>query len=122
MPSSGMPSAIVSTMVDSREDGTMAQGQELELRIGRVEERLEELGHSVDAGFLEQREYTEFAFDRLRTEMVSRFDNVDKRFDRMDARFDRLERKLDQFIDTQSRTNMLVERRLQGLEPPPPPN
>lgn len=52
--------------------------------------------------------------------MVSRFDNVDKRFDRMDARFDRLGRKLDQFIDTQSRTNMLVERRLQGLEPPPP--
>ena len=90
----------------------MAEGQDLELRMGRVEEKLEELGQSVDAGFLEQREYTEFAFDRLRTEMVSRFNRVDRRFDR-------LERKLDQFIDTQSRTNTLVERRLQGLEPPP---
>ena len=33
-----------------------------------------------------------------------------------DARLDRLERKLDQFIDTQSKTNELVERRLQAAE------
>ena len=34
----------------------------------------------------------------------------------MRAGFGRLERKLDQFIDTQSRTNELVERRLTRLE------
>ena len=48
----------------------------------------------------------------------AQFRNVDMRFNNVDARFDRLERKLDQFIDTQSRTNSLVERRLERLEPP----
>lgn len=109
-------------MVDSR-DRTMAEGNELEVRIGRVEEKLDALTQSVDAGFVEQRGYTEFAFDSLRGEMIrrfgdvdARFDGVDARFDSMDTRFDRLERKLDQFIDTQSRTNALVERRLERLD------
>lgn len=110
----------------------MAGRNELGRRIGRVEEKLDALGQSVDTAFVEQREYTEFAFDRLATEMRAsfghvdarfnsidgRFNSVDGRFNSVDARFDRLERKLDQFIDTQSRTNSLVERRLQGLEPP----
>ena len=108
--------------------------------IGRVEEKLDALTKSLATAFVEQSEYTEFAFDRLRSEMIGRFDTVDARFngvdkqfesvntrfdrmdgrfDRMEVRFDRLERKLDQFIDTQSRTNSLIERRLQGLEPPP---
>jgi hypothetical protein len=52
-------------------------------------------------------------FDR----MDGRFDGMDRRFDGMDGRFDRLERKLDQFIDTQSKTNELVEHRLTALEP-----
>jgi hypothetical protein len=60
-----------------------------------VDERFD----AVDVALVEQRQYTEFAFDRL------------------DSRFDRLERKLDQFIDTQSATNKLVERRLTALEP-----
>lgn len=103
----------------------MAGRNELGRRIGRVEEKLDALGQSVDTAFVEQREYTEFAFDRLATEMRAsfghvdaRFNSIDGRFNSVDARFDRLERKLDQFIDTQSRTNSLVERRLQGLEPP----
>lgn len=37
-------------------------------------------------------------------------------FDGMNIRFNRLERKLDQFIDTQSKTNEFVERRLRVLE------
>jgi hypothetical protein len=71
---------------------------------------------AVGVALLEQREYTEFAFERLRTEMNDRFAVVDKRFDAADARFARFERKLDQFVDVQSRRNELVERRLDALE------
>ncbi len=55
---------------------------------------------------------------RLDATMDAGFANVDARFTSMDGRFSRLERKLDQFIDTQSKANELVERRLQALEPP----
>jgi hypothetical protein len=95
-------------------------------RLATVEGKLDQLAHSVDerfnavdSAFVEQREYTEFAFERLQGDMQAgfgevsrRFDGVSERFDGMASRFDRLERKLDQFIDTQSRTNALVERRL----------
>ena len=91
-----------------------------------VEQKLDTLSASVDqrfnvvdrrfdevtASLVEQRQYTEFAFDRLAGEMRVGFKGVD-------TRLDRLERKLDQFIDTQSKTNQLVERRLQALEPEP---
>jgi hypothetical protein len=70
-----------------------------------VDQRFDTLSASVDhrfddvsASLVEQRQYTEFAFDRLAGDMK--------------AGFNRLERKLDQFIDTQSKANQLVERRL----------
>ena len=93
----------IGTMVDSRKP-TMSDLTSLEQRVERLEA-------AIDVGFAEQREYRSFAFERLRGEMVGRFDAVD-------ARFNRLERKLDQFIDTQARTNALVERWLERLEPP----
>ena len=64
------------------------------------------------AALAEQRQYTEFAFDRLASEMGAGFNSVE-------GRFNRLERKLDQFIDTQSKANELVDRRLQMLETGP---
>ena len=95
-----------------------------------VDERFD----AVDMALVEQRQYTEFAFDRLdrrfdgvdsrldsvdsRLDSVDRrLDSVDRRLDGVNSRFDRLERKLDQFIDTQSTANKLVERRLTALEP-----
>lgn len=48
----------------------------------------------IDEHFVEQRQYTEFAFDALRAEMHAGFQRVDRRFDR-------IEDKLDRFIDTQ---------------------
>lgn len=89
---------------------------DLDIRVERVEEKLDALAASVDArfeevdarfdavdqGFVEQRQYTEFAFDTLRTEMRDGFS--------------RIERKLDTFIDVQSATNALTERRLRRLE------
>ena len=101
------------TMVDSPEDEAMAA------RVHHLEEKLDTLAASVDqrfdavdrrfdavdqrfeevdAALVEQRQYTEFAFSRLEA--------------KMDSRFSRLERKLDQFIDTQTETNRLVELRL----------
>jgi hypothetical protein len=92
---------------------------------------------AVDGAFLEQRPYTEFCFARLETKMAAGFERVDARFSQIDARFEqidarfeqidtrfnkmegslaRVERKLDQFIDVQSKTNELVERRLLRLE------
>jgi len=88
-----------------------------------MEQELERRFDEIQAALLEQRQYTEFAFDELSAEMRQgfgqvdkRFDQVDKRFGQIDKRFDRLERKLDQFIDTQSRANALIERRLKLLE------
>jgi hypothetical protein len=52
------------------------------------------------------------------TSMDDRFNNIDGRFNRLEGHFDRIERKLDRFIDTQSRANELVERRLRAVEPP----
>jgi hypothetical protein len=85
-------------MVDSRTEREM---EGLRNRVRRVEERLDLLAASlntrfdgVDAAFVEQRQYTEFAFARLET--------------KMDAGVALLK----EFIDEQRRTNDLVERRL----------
>ncbi len=65
-------------------------------RVNLIGRKLDELSSSVDKRFadvsehfVEQRQYTEFAFARLEQVMTTRFD--------------RLERKLDQFIDGQSK-------------------
>ena len=79
-------------------------------RFASVDERFD----AVDMALIEQRQYTEFAFDRLSDEMRNEMRNG---FNGVDSRFNRLERKLDQFIDTQSTTHKLVERRLTALEP-----
>ncbi|CAN5770279.1 hypothetical protein BH24ACI5_BH24ACI5_13410 [soil metagenome] len=75
-------------------------------RVDAIEQKLDGLTASVDARFdavdarfdevtsalVEQRQYTEFAFERLRGEMVAGFAA-------MTTNFGRLERKLDQVID-----------------------
>jgi archaellum component FlaC len=118
-------------MVDSRRHEVMADRiDRLEERIQVVEVKVDQLASAMNAGFQavdeafrEQREYTEFGFARLEARMDAGFARMDGRFAQMDDRFakidDRLARvetKLDQFIDVQSRTNELVERRLRALE------
>lgn len=75
-------------------------------RVDAIEQKLDGLTASVDARFdavdarfdevtsalVEQRQCTEFAFERLRGEMVAGFAA-------MTTNFGRLERKLDQVID-----------------------
>jgi hypothetical protein len=110
-------------MIDSRKGGVMDRIQNVEgkiddltERVGVVEVKLDRLANRVeileekvdegfkamDAGFVEQREYTEFSHAELTKTM--------------NAGFSRIELKLDAFIDTQSQTNALVERRLKARE------
>jgi hypothetical protein len=112
----------------------MTDGLEnLPYRVQAVEQKIDALSASVDARFdqvdvaiAEQRRHTEFAYERLDSKMDAgfarideRFGQIDGRFAQMDGRFARLERKLDQFIDAQTKTNELVERRLRLWGPPP---
>jgi len=85
-----------------------------------VDERFEQVGQRfdhVDTALVEQRLYTEFAYERLDAKMDAgfarldskmdagfaqaegRFAQVERRFAQMDGWFARLERKLNQFID-----------------------
>ena len=74
---------------------------DLSMRVGNLETTVGDLSASMAAGFVEQREYTEFSHARLEAKMDMGFASVE-----------RLERKLGQFIDVQLQTNALVERRL----------
>ncbi len=105
-------------MVDSRKGEPMTgEVDNVREQVQAVEQKLDILSASVDGRFdgmdaalVEQRQYTEFAFDRLASEMKAGFSSVD-------GRFNRIERKLDRFIETQSKANELVERRQRALEP-----
>jgi chromosome segregation ATPase len=71
-----------------RIDDLAERVQAVETRMDQVPASIEQRFDSVDAAILEQREYTEFAFDKLERSMNARFDVVDARFDAVDARFD----------------------------------
>jgi len=119
----------LSASVDHRFDAVDHRFDAVDQRFHAVDRQFDD----VMAALAEQRQYTEFAFDRLASEMragfkgiegrfngvETRFDGLESRFDGLEGRFNRLERKLDQFIDTQSKANELVERRLQMLETGP---
>ena len=123
-------------MVDSRKGKTMTNGSgNLPERVQGIEQKLDALSAFVDARFeqvdrqfdqvdrrfddldaalLEQKAYTEFAYEKLDAKMDAGFSRLDQKMDagfsrldqKMDAgfaqadgRFARLERKIDQIID-----------------------
>lgn len=78
-------------------------------RVDRIERKLDALSESVDAlsasvdrrfedvnrrfdevseHFVEQRQYTEFAFEKLRGEMQTGFRHIEGRLDRFEKKFD----------------------------------
>jgi len=59
----------------------------------------------ITAAFADHRDFTVFCFDKLRTEMVERFDAVDQRFDAVDQRFDAIDQRFDS-----------VDQRLSGVD------
>lgn len=137
-------------MVDSRQGEAMANELEarverVEKKVDALTASIDARFDQVDVAIAEQQQYTTFAFFQLEARLIARMDNgfarmegrfqqidgkldqidrqfqqVDGRFAQIDGRFSRIERKLDQFIDTQSRANALMERRLRRLEPPTP--
>jgi hypothetical protein len=83
------------TSVDKRFDAVDKRFDAVDKRFDAIDKRFD----AIDAQFaevtfalVEQRQYTEFAFDRLRGEMVAGFGA-------MTTNFGRLERKLDQLVD-----------------------
>jgi len=92
----------LSTSIDARFDAVDARFDAVDARVDAMSASVDRRFDDVTVAIVEQRQYTEFAIDRLAGEMK--------------AGFGRLERKLDQFIDTQSKTNELVERRLTRIE------
>jgi uncharacterized protein YicC (UPF0701 family) len=95
----------LSASVDARFDAVDKRFEAVDKRFDTVDKRFDAVDKRFDdvtEALVEQRQYTEFAFDRLAGEMREGFN--------------RLERKLDQFIDVQLKTNQLVDRRLQALE------
>jgi archaellum component FlaC len=119
-------------MVDSPQERTMTNGSsDLPERVGVIEQKLDGLIQSVDARFaqvdtrfdqvdaaiIEQRAYTEFAYEKLDSKMDAGFarldrkmdagfarldqkiDDIDNRLGKVDGRFARLETKIDRIID-----------------------
>jgi archaellum component FlaC len=82
-------------MVDSRKGGAMAATDDLDVRVQRVESKIDALGVSVDEMSAEHRDHTTFAVERLAMELRARFHGVDARFDGVDARFDRVDGRLE---------------------------
>ena len=74
--------------IDGRLDGIDTRLDGIDARFDTVDARFDD----VTSALVEQRQYTEFAFDRLRGEMLAGFAA-------MTTNFGRLERKLDQVID-----------------------
>jgi chromosome segregation ATPase len=109
-------------MVDFRKDSRMAWRAEfadgmrrLEGRVVTVTSTLQDLSVSVTAGFVEQREYTEFAFQRLETKI----DRLDARIDGLDARIDGLDTTIDGLdtrIDGLGAKVERVETRIDALD------
>lgn len=94
----------------------MANGNESGARVARVEDKLDALATSVDVRFaevadrfdqvdaalVEQRQYTEFAYERLEARFAqvdARFEQVDTRLDRVEGQLGRLDRKVDRILD-----------------------
>ena len=75
-------------VLSTRVDGLSTTVGQLSTRVDGLSTTVSELSASVVAGFVEQREYTEFSHARLEAKMEAGF-----------ARVDRIDRKLDQLID-----------------------
>ena len=101
---------------DRSAEETATVSQKIDTLSGSVDKRFDALSSSVDERFATLSASVDQRFDAVDVALIEQQQYTEFAFGRHDHRFDRLERKLDQFIDTQSTTNTLVERRLTALE------
>jgi uncharacterized coiled-coil protein SlyX len=80
----------LSADVDARFADVDARFADVDARFAGVDKRFDE----VSEAFVEQRKYTEFAFERLKTDLTTE----------MKSGFGRLDRKLDRVLETLTRT------------------
>ena len=73
---------------------------QLSTRVDGLTTTVNELSTAMVAGFVEQREYTEFSHARLEAKIDAGYTRLDAK---MEAGFARVDRKLDQLIDAQRR-------------------
>jgi hypothetical protein len=81
---------VLSASVDRRFEDVNRRFDDVDKRFKDVDKRFDE----VSEHFVEQRQYTEFAFEKLRGEMQTGF-----RF--IEGRLDRFEKKFDDFVASQ---------------------
>ena len=73
--------------------------QAVEAKMDQVPATIDQRFDAVDAAFVEQRQFTEFAFEKLERSMNAQFAEVRAEGRTVSSGLARLERKLDQFID-----------------------
>jgi tetrahydromethanopterin S-methyltransferase subunit G len=92
--------------VNQRFDAVDKRFDAVDKRFDAVDERFEAIDKRFDEvseHFVEQREYTEFAFDKLRGEMLAGFTRLASLIAVNTSGLARLERKFDQFVDDEGR-------------------
>jgi predicted nuclease with TOPRIM domain len=96
-----------------RVDGVLGRLTSVERKVDSLAATMDRRFDEVAEALVEQRRYTDFAYERLEAKIsqmdgrlteldgrVVRLDaKMDSGFERMDQRFSRLDRKLDQLID-----------------------
>ena len=90
--------------VQAIEEERIALASSVDTRFDQVDRRFDQVDRrfdQVDAAIVEQRVFTEFAYEKLDSKMDAGFREMDARFAKVDGRFARLERKIDQIIDLQ---------------------
>ena len=113
-------------MVDSPNEAMTGRLDDLPDRVEALDQTVVRMSISIDSRFddvseaiVEQRRYTEFAFESLRGEMAQRFDAVERRLDAVEHRLDAVEHRLDAVerrLDAVERRLDAVERRLDAVE------
>ena len=65
--------------------------QDLPPRMAAVEAQIVQLRADMNSGF----SALSYAINRMHTEMIARFEQIDRRFEAVDTRFERIDKRLD---------------------------
>jgi chromosome segregation ATPase len=105
--------------VNRRFDAVDRRFEAIDRRFEALDERLEREFQAISDQFVEQRKYTEFAFERLQAHIDTRLEGLERtlgvhtnQLSQHSSQLSRLERKVDQLLDLQLRPSGRARRRL----------